>query len=70
MPVIRFYFHFDPAIGSGNYLTALYLLLHQGLYSISGKNVDRETAFLTGYSGVGVISIRIFGYIKVTVHII
>jgi len=57
MPVIRFGFHFDPAIAVGTTLTAVVFTAGSGAYQhIKMGNVHRETALLTGYSGVlGVI---------------
>ena len=67
MPVIRFGFHFDPAIAVGTTLTAVVFTAASGAYQhIKMKNVDKETALLTGYSGVlgVIIGSIIFGYIK------
>jgi len=67
MPVIRFGFHFDPAIAVGTTLTAVVFTAASGAYQhIKMKNVDKETALLTGYSGIlgVVIGSIIFGYIK------
>jgi len=57
MPVIRFGFHFDPAIAVGTTLTAVVFTAGSGaVQHIKMKNVDKETALLTGYSGIlGVI---------------
>ncbi len=67
MPVIRFGFHFDPAIAVGTTLTAVVFTAASGAYKHwKMKNVDAGTARITGASGVlgvGVGSI-IFGYIK------
>jgi len=67
MPVIRFYFHFDPAIAVGTTLTAVVFTAASGaIQHYRMKNVDKETAFLTGYSGIlgVIIGSIIFGYIK------
>jgi len=67
MPVIRFGFHFNPAIAVGTTLTAVVFTAASGaIQHIKMKNVDKETALLTGYSGVlgVVIGSIIFGYIK------
>lgn len=67
MPVIRFYFHFDPAIAVGTTLTAVVFTAASGaIQHHRMKNVDREIAFLTDYSGVlgVIIGSVIFGYIK------
>jgi len=57
MPVIRFGFHFDPALAVGTTLTAVVFTAGSGAYQhIKMGNVHKETAVLTGYSGVlGVI---------------
>jgi len=67
MPVIRFGFHFDPAIAVGTTLTAVVFTAASGAYQhIKMKNVDKESALLTGYSGVlgVIIGSIIFGFIK------
>jgi len=67
MPVIRFGFHFDPAIAVGTTLTAVVFTAGSGaVQHIKMKNVDKETALLTGYSGIlgVIIGSIIFGYIK------
>jgi uncharacterized membrane protein YfcA len=67
MPVIRFGFHFDPAIAVGTTLTAVVFTAASGAYQhIKMKNVDKETALLTGYSGIlgVIIGSIVFGYIK------
>ncbi|ADP77916.1 protein of unknown function DUF81 [Methanothermus fervidus DSM 2088] len=67
MPVIRFGFHFDPAIAVGTTLTAVVFTAGFGAFQhIKMKNVDKETALLTGYSGIlgVIIGSIIFGYIK------
>jgi len=67
MPVIRFGFHFDPAIAVGTTLTAVVFTAASGAYQhIKMKNVDKEAALLTGYSGIlgVIIGSIIFGYIK------
>jgi uncharacterized membrane protein YfcA len=57
MPVIRFGFHFDPAIAVGTTLTAVVFTAGSGaIQHIRMGNVHKETAYLTGYSGIlGVI---------------
>lgn len=67
MPVVRFGFHFDPAIAVGTTLTAVVFTAGSGTIShLKMKNVDKETALLTGYSGVlgVIIGSVVFGYIK------
>jgi uncharacterized membrane protein YfcA len=67
MPVIRFWFHFDPAIAVGTTLTAVVFTAASGaIQHYRMKNVDKETAFLTGYSGIlgVIIGSIIFGFIK------
>ena len=67
MPVIRFGFHFDPAIAVGTTLTAVVFTAASGAYQhIKMKNVDKESALLTGYSGVlgVIIGSIIFCFIK------
>jgi hypothetical protein len=67
MPVIRFGFHFDPALAVGTTLTAVVFTATSGaIQHWRMKNVDTQTAFLTGYAGVlgVIIGSIIFGYIK------
>lgn len=67
MPVIRFGFHFDPSIAVGTTLTAVVFTAASGaIQHFRMKNVDRETAFVTGYSGIlgVIIGSIIFGHIK------
>lgn len=67
MPVIRFGFHFEPAIAVGTTLTAVVFTATSGaIQHLKMKNVDKETALLTGSSGVlgVVIGSIVFGYIK------
>ena len=67
MPVIRFGFHFDPAIAVGTTLTAVVFTAGSGaIQHMRMKNVDKTTALQVGISGiVGVIiGSIIFGYIK------
>jgi len=67
MPVIRFGFDFDPAFAVGTTLTAVVFTAASGaIQHLRMKNVDVETALLTGYSGVlgVVIGSVIFGYLK------
>jgi hypothetical protein len=67
MPVIRFGFHFDPAIAVGTTLTAVVFTAASGAFQhIKMGNVDKETAALTGYSGIlgVIIGSIVFGYIK------
>jgi len=67
MPVIRFGFDFDPAIAVGTTLTAVVFTAGAGAYKHwKMKNVDKDTAFLTGYSGIlgVIIGSIIFGHIK------
>ncbi|WP_211204569.1 sulfite exporter TauE/SafE family protein [Ammonifex degensii] len=73
MPVIRFGFHFDPAVAVGTTLTAVVFTAGSGAYQhFKMKNVDGETAALVGYSGVlGVIlGSIVFGYLKPYGHLI
>jgi uncharacterized protein len=67
MPVIRFGFHFDPAFAVGTTLTAVVFTAASGaVQHWRMKNVDVDTALLTGYSGVlgVIIGSIIFGYLK------
>jgi uncharacterized membrane protein YfcA len=67
MPVIRFGFDFQPAIAVGTTLTAVVFTAASGaIQHWKMKNVDKETALLTGYSGVlgVIIGSIVFGYIK------
>ncbi|GIW66560.1 MAG: hypothetical protein KatS3mg095_0458 [Candidatus Parcubacteria bacterium] len=67
MPVIRFGFHFDPAVAVGTTLTAVVFTAASGAYQhLRMKNVDKETALLVGYSGIlgVIIGSVVFGYIK------
>jgi len=67
MPVIRFGFHFDPAIAVGTTLTAVVFTAASGAYQhIKMKNVDKNTAWIVGASGVlgVIIGSIVFGYIK------
>lgn len=73
MPVIRFGFHFDPALAVGTTLTAVVFTAGAGAYQhFRMKNVDGETAAITGYSGVlGVIlGSIVFGCLKPYGHLI
>ena len=70
MPVIRFGFHFDPAIAVGTTLTSVVFTAASGaIQHIKMKNVDKESALLTGYSGIlgVIIGSIIFGFIKILV---
>jgi len=67
MPVIRFGFHFDPAIAVGTTLTAVVFTAGSGAYQhLRMKNVDKTTALQVGFSGVlgVIIGSIVFGYIK------
>lgn len=67
MPVIRFGFHFDPALAVGTTLTAVVFTAGSGAFQhMRMGNVDRETALLTGYSGIlgVIIGSIVFGYVK------
>jgi hypothetical protein len=67
MPVIRFGFHFDPAIAVGTTLTAVVFTAASGAYQhIKMKNVDKSTAWIVGASGIlgVIIGSIVFGYIK------
>jgi len=67
MPVIRFGFHFDPALAVGTTLTAVVFTAASGaVQHWRMKNVDVDTALLTGYSGIlgVIIGSVIFGYLK------
>jgi uncharacterized membrane protein YfcA len=73
MPVIRFGFHFDPAVAVGTTLTAVVFTAGSGAYQhFKMGNVDGETAALTGYSGVlgVIIGSIVFGYLKAYGHLI
>ena len=67
MPVIRFGFHFDPALAVGTTLTAVVFTAGSGAFQhMRMGNVDKETALLTGYSGIlgVIIGSIVFGYVK------
>lgn len=67
MPVIRFVFHFDPAVAVGTALTAVVFSAALGAYQhFKMKNVDKATALLTCYAGIlgVIIGSIVFGYIK------
>ncbi len=67
MPVIRFGFHFDPAIAVGTTLMAVVFTAGSGaIQHIRMGNVHKETAVLTGYSGVlgVIIGSVVFTYVK------
>lgn len=67
MPVIRFGFHFDPAIAVGTTLMAVVFTAGSGaIQHIRMGNVHKETAVLTGYSGVlgVIIGSIVFTYVK------
>ena len=67
MPVVRFGFHFDPAIAVGTTLTAVVFTAGSGAFQhIRMGNVHKETAVLTGYSGVlgVIIGSVVFTYVK------
>lgn len=67
MPVIRFGFHFDPALAVGTTLTAVVFTAASGaIQHMRMKNVDKYTALVTGGSGIlgVIIGSLIFGYIK------
>jgi len=67
MPVIRFGFHFDPALAVGTTLTAVVFTAGSGAFQhMRMKNVDRTTALQVGLSGVlgVVIGSVVFGYIQ------
>ncbi|PIT95229.1 sulfite exporter TauE/SafE family protein [Candidatus Falkowbacteria bacterium CG10_big_fil_rev_8_21_14_0_10_39_9] len=67
MPVIRFGFHFDPAIAVGTTLTAVVFTAASGAYQhIKMKNVDKKTSWIVALSGIlgVIIGSIVFGYIK------
>ncbi|MGB9791360.1 MAG: sulfite exporter TauE/SafE family protein [Thermacetogeniaceae bacterium] len=67
MPVIRFGFHFAPAFAVGTTLTAVVFTAASGaVQHIKMGNVHKETAILTGYSGVlgVIIGSFVFAYLK------
>lgn len=67
MPVIRFGFHFEPAIAVGTTLTAVVFTAASGAYQhIKMKNVDKSTAWIVGTSGIlgVIIGSIVFGYLK------
>lgn len=66
MPVIRFGFHFDPALAVGTTLTAVVFTAGSGAYQhIRMGNVDKTTAWVTGASGVlgVIIGSIVFAYV-------
>ncbi len=66
MPVIRFGFDFDPALAVGTTLTAVVFTAASGAFQHwRMRNVDTDTALLTGYSGIlgVIIGSVIFGYL-------
>lgn len=66
MPVIRFGFHFDPAFAVGTTLTAVVFTAGSGAYQhIRMGNVDKQTAWVTGASGVlgVIIGSIVFAYV-------
>lgn len=67
MPVIRFGFDFAPALAVGTTLTAVVFTAASGaIQHTKMGNVDRDSAALTGYSGVlgVIIGSIVFTYIK------
>jgi hypothetical protein len=67
MPVIRFGFNFDPAFAVGTTLTAVVFTAASGaVQHMRMKNVDKNTALVTGGSGIlgVIIGSLVFGYIK------
>jgi len=67
MPVIRFGFHFDPAIAVGTTLTAVVFTAASGAYQhIKMKNVDKDSAKIVGISGIlgVIIGSIVFGFLK------
>jgi len=67
MPVIRFGFNFAPALAVGTTLTAVVFTAASGAFQhIKMGNVHKETALLTGYSGIlgVIIGSVVFNYIK------
>ena len=66
MPVIRFGFHFDPALAVGTTLTAVVFTAGSGaVQHIRMGNVDKQTAWVTGASGVlgVIIGSVVFAYV-------
>ena len=66
MPVIRFGFHFDPALAVGTTLTAVVFTAGSGAFQhIRMGNVDKQTAWVTGASGVlgVIIGSIVFAYV-------
>jgi len=66
MPVIRFGFHFDPALAVGTTLTAVVFTAGSGAFQhIRMGNVDKKTAWVTGASGVlgVIIGSIVFAYV-------
>lgn len=67
MPVVRFGFDFAPALAVGTTLTAVVFTASSGAFKhLKMGNVDKETAGITGYSGVlgVIIGSIVFNYIK------
>lgn len=67
MPVLRFGFHFSPAVAIGTTLTAVVFTASSGaIQHLKMRNVEKKTAIFTGFSGmIGVIiGSFVFNYIK------
>lgn len=67
MPMIRFVFHFQPAIAVGTTLTAVVFTATSGaIQHLKMKNVDKKTAVFTGFAGMlgVVIGSFVFNHIK------
>lgn len=67
MPVIRFGFDFAPALAVGTTITAVIFTAGSGaIQHFKMGNVDRESAWIVGYSGIlgVIIGSIVFAYIK------
>lgn len=66
MPVIRFGFHFDPALAVGTTLTAVVFTAGSGAFQhIRMGNVDKKSAWITGGCGIlgVIIGSIVFAYV-------
>lgn len=69
MPVLRFGFGFDPAVAVGTTLLAVVFTAASGaVQHLRMKNVDRETALLTGASGILGVILGSFIFVLIKEH--